>query len=88
MLSPVESSVTTAQLICIDFVFSFLFNYMASVQVEPDLAASPGHLADLTVRLPEHQTVLSGQTATLHTSKNLNANPTTSIPTIDAHVNQ
>lgn len=50
---------------------------MASVQVEPDLAASPLHRADLTVWLPEHQTVLSGQTATLHTSKNFNANPTT-----------
>lgn len=76
MLSPVESSVTTAQLICIDFVFSFLFNYMAHVQVEQDLAASSGHRAGLTVWLPEHQTVLSGQAATAHASKTLKANPT------------
>lgn len=75
MLSPVESSITTVQLICIDFVFSFLFNYMASIQVEPDLTASPWHR--LTVCFPEHQTVIFSQTAILHASKSSNVNPTT-----------
>lgn len=53
MLSPVESSVTTVQRICIDFFFSFLFNYMARFQVEPDLIASPGRYADFNCLLPK-----------------------------------